>query len=55
MTDHRISTHVFALPARVSSLRLRGMQYFKDASYSEVGEYKFVFERTIVPTKNMEN
>ena len=27
------------------------MQYLKDASYNEFGEYEFVFKRTIVPTK----
>jgi hypothetical protein len=28
------------------------MQYLKDASDNEFGEYEFVFKRTIVPTKN---
>jgi hypothetical protein len=31
------------------------MQYLKDASYNEFGEAEFVFERTIVPNKKMEN
>ena len=31
------------------------MQYLKDASYSELGEYEFIFERTLAPTKKMEN
>jgi hypothetical protein len=47
--------HVSTFSARVSSSRLRGMQYLKDASYNEFGEYEFVFERTIVPTKKKEN
>ena len=41
-------------PAAVSGFW--GIQYLKRrAFYNEFGEYEFVFERTIVPTKKMEN
>ena len=43
-----------ALLARASTSRLR-VQYLKDASYNEVGEYQFIVEHTIVPNNNTEN
>ena len=36
----------------MSSSKLWGTQYLKDTSDNEFGEYEFVFESTIVPTKN---
>jgi len=42
------------LPAGVSTSRLR-VQYLKDASYNEFGEYQLITERTIVPNKKTEN